>query len=67
MGMAHNRTGRLKVIESVPVGSRERIVVLQFNSREYLVGVTANSMVQLDAAKTTAAQSSDAISQTTQS
>lgn len=56
MGMAQNRNGRLKIIESVPVGSRERIVVLEFNSREYLVGVTANGMVQLDAEKTTSPQ-----------
>jgi len=59
MGVAQNRNGRLKIVESVPVGTRERIVVLQFNSKEYLVGVTANSMVQLDADKAVAMTSDD--------
>jgi len=59
MGIAKNRDGRLKIVENIPVGTRERIVVLQFNSREYLIGVTANSIVQLDADKTTDAPPDD--------
>ena len=57
MGVAQNKNGRLKVVENVPVGTRERIVVLQFKSKEYLIGVTANGMIQLDSDKATAAPS----------
>jgi len=55
MGVAQNKNGRLKVVENVPVGTRERIVVLQFKSKEYLIGVTANGMIQLDSDKATEA------------
>ncbi len=53
MGVAQNRNGRLKVLESVPIGSRERVLVIEFDSKEYLIGVTANTITQLDAEKAT--------------
>ena len=53
MGVAKNRQGRLKVIENVPVGTREGIIVVQFDSKEYLIGVSAGGFVQLDPEKAT--------------
>ena len=47
MGVAQNRNGRLKIIESVPVGSRERIVLVTLDTKEYLIGVSAGGMVPI--------------------
>lgn len=50
MGVAQNRNGRIKIIESVPLGSRERIVLVRLDAKEYLIGVSAGGLVQIQTA-----------------
>jgi len=40
---------RLKVLETITLGSRERLVLVQFDSRELLVGVSSNHVNLIDA------------------
>jgi len=48
MGMTKSRGGRLEITETIAVGSRERIVIIRCDDKELLLGVTANSIQQLD-------------------
>ena len=41
------RGGRLKVMQSVPVGTRERVVLVEFDGEELLLGVTAGRISTL--------------------
>jgi len=47
MGVASNRNGRVKVVESVPLGSRERVVLIEVDSKEYLIGVSSGGVSQI--------------------
>ena len=42
------RNGRLRLVQSVPVGARERIVLLEVDGEEWVVGVSAGSVTRLD-------------------
>ena len=42
------RTGRVRVLQSVPVGARERVVLVEFDGRELLLGVTAGRVSVLE-------------------
>ena len=44
VGGAVRPGGRLKVLQSVPVGTRERLVLVRYEAREYLLGVTAGGV-----------------------
>jgi len=48
MGKLKNLNGRIKVTESVAVGPKERIVLLEFEGKSLLVGVSAGGLVQID-------------------
>lgn len=48
MGKLKNLNGRMKVTESVAVGPKERIVLLEFEGQSLLVGVSPGGMVQID-------------------
>jgi flagellar biosynthetic protein FliO len=39
---------RLRIRQSVPIGARERLVLLEFDGNEYLLGVTAGSISVLE-------------------
>jgi flagellar protein FliO/FliZ len=41
-------TNRIKLLLTLPVGSRERVVVVSYREHEYLVGITAGGMSLLD-------------------
>jgi flagellar biogenesis protein FliO len=45
---AHGDGSRMKLSLSLPVGTRERIIVLTYREVEYLVGITAGGMRLLD-------------------
>ena len=42
------REGRLRVVQSVPVGARERVVVLRDDTAEYVVGVASGGVRLLE-------------------
>lgn len=48
MTVTKSRSGRLEVLDSVPLGSRERIVLVRYDQKDYLLGVTANNISRLD-------------------
>lgn len=39
---------RVRIVQSVSVGNRERLVVVHFGNREYLVGVSAGGISTID-------------------
>jgi flagellar protein FliO/FliZ len=41
-------TNRIKLLLTLPVGSRERVVVVSYREHEYLVGITAGGMNLID-------------------
>ncbi len=41
--------GRMQVLQSQAVGSRERIVIMKVDDKEYVLGVTANGISVIDA------------------
>ena len=41
-------TNRMNLLLTLPVGSRERVVVVSYRQHEYLVGITAGGMTLLD-------------------
>jgi len=43
-----SRNGRLRVTYTLPLGSREKLVLLECDDREYLLGVTANGISLID-------------------
>jgi flagellar protein FliO/FliZ len=43
----HNN-GKLDMLLSLPVGARERIVLIQYQNHEYLLGITAGGINLLD-------------------
>jgi len=48
MGMTKSRGGRLEILETIAVGSRERIVIVRCDEKEYMLGVTASNIQQLE-------------------
>jgi flagellar biogenesis protein FliO len=44
----HNNDSLINITLSLPVGARERIVVLTYRESEYLVGITPSNMHLLD-------------------
>jgi flagellar biogenesis protein FliO len=46
--ISHSGANRIKLLLTLPVGSRERIVVVSYREHEYLVGITAGDMSLLD-------------------
>jgi flagellar protein FliO/FliZ len=57
--VAQNTTNRIKLLLTLPVGSRERVVVISYREHEYLVGITAGSMNLLDKLPTFDERNSD--------
>ncbi|MES9831383.1 MAG: flagellar biosynthetic protein FliO [Candidatus Thiodiazotropha sp. DIVDIV] len=45
---SQNGVDRINLLLTLPVGSRERVVVLSYRDSEYLVGITAGGMSLLD-------------------
>jgi len=43
-----NRNGAIKITETMPVGARERVIVMNYNNQRFLLGVTAQSISVLD-------------------
>ncbi|MBX2885008.1 MAG: flagellar biosynthetic protein FliO [Granulosicoccus sp.] len=43
-GLTRSRTGRLKIKETLALGARERIVLIEHDEHEYLVGVSSGSI-----------------------
>lgn len=43
-----SRNGRLRVSHTMPLGNREKLVLLECDDREYLLGVTANGISLID-------------------
>ncbi len=39
---------RMRIIQSLPTGARERIVLLEFDGKQYLLGVTAGGISVLE-------------------
>lgn len=48
MGKLKNINGRIKVSESVAVGPKERIVLVDFEGQSLLIGVSAGGLMQID-------------------
>jgi len=48
MGKLKNINGRIKISESVAVGPKERIVLLDFEGQSLLIGVSAGGLMQID-------------------
>ena len=46
-GIKH-RSGAIKLIESTAVGGRERVVLMSYNNRRYLLGVTNQNVSIID-------------------
>ncbi len=42
------RAGKVEIISSVPIGTRERILIIRHRSHEYVLGVTAGGISLLD-------------------
>ena len=47
-GLGKSRGGRLRVLESLPLGPRERLVLVRHDDHEYLVGVSAGNVSLLE-------------------
>jgi len=48
MGKFKNVNGRIKVTESVVVGPKERVVLLDYEGQSLLIGVSAGGLMQID-------------------
>ncbi len=48
MTVSRSRGGRLEILETVPLGSRERLVLVRCDGQQFLLGVTANSISRID-------------------
>jgi len=48
-----NRNGSMKLLESIAIGSRERIVVVQYKDQHFLLGITTHSINVLDQSRDT--------------
>ena len=52
-------SSRMRIIQSLPTGARERIVLLEFDEKQYLLGVTAGGISVLE--RRTVPASEDAV------
>jgi len=43
-----HKNGKLNILLSLPLSARERIVLIQYQDHEYLLGITAGSISLLD-------------------
>lgn len=48
MTTGRSRGGRLTLLDSLPVGTRERVVLVRLDDTEYLLGVGSGSVQRLD-------------------
>jgi len=48
MGKLKNINGRIKITESVAVGPKERIVLVDFEGQSLLIGVSPGGLMQID-------------------
>ena len=48
LSTGRSKGGRIEVLQNVPVGTGERLVLLKFDNREILIGVTAGGITVLD-------------------
>jgi len=48
IGMGKTGGGRLRILQTVPVGTRERLVLVRFDNQDYLIGVTTGGMTVVD-------------------
>ena len=46
-GFAHSSTGELKILETISVGSRERLIIVQVGDDKLLLGITAGQINKL--------------------
>ena len=46
-GFAHSSTGELKILETISVGSRERLIIVQAGEDKLLLGITAGQINKL--------------------
>lgn len=46
-GFSHSKTGELKILESLSLGSRERLVIVQAGNEKLLLGITAGQINKL--------------------
>ncbi len=51
--------GELHFVRALPVGTRERIVIVQYRDEEYLLGVSAGNISLLEKRSTTPAPQSE--------
>ncbi|MBX2825491.1 MAG: flagellar biosynthetic protein FliO [Gammaproteobacteria bacterium] len=47
-GMAKTRSGRVRITETLPLGTRERLVIVEHDGHEYLLGVSSASVNLLE-------------------
>lgn len=59
MAGAQRAGARVRVLESTPVGQRERIVLLRFDNHDYLLGVTSGGIRMLDRTTTSPGEPTD--------
>lgn len=52
-GLTRSRTGRLQIKETLALGARERIVLVQHDDHDYLIGVSSGSINLLEKKPTT--------------
>lgn len=48
LNKTNKRTGLVSVVDTVPIGNRERIILITYADKEYLIGATANNLTLLD-------------------
>jgi len=48
LSITKSRSGRIEILDSVPLGSRERLVLVRCDQQEYLLGVTADNISRID-------------------
>ena len=51
LGKGSLKHSRMKIVQSLPVGSRERIIIVDVDGQEYVLGVTAQGITRLDSPK----------------
>lgn len=42
------KKGKIEMLASIPVGARERIIVIQHRNSEYMLGITSGGITVLD-------------------
>jgi len=47
-GVAKSRSGRLRIRDTIALGTRERLVVVEHDNHEYLIGVASGAVTLLE-------------------